>query len=152
MALGHEHIGTVQADDQWDGSGGRRADDAPGNHPMRVHDRRALLLRDTQRLEPSGENCKRSHGDCGCAKMNVGAHPFGVAERVQRLDWRVVEEMEMDATIDFRPIPLRMPWRHEMYFMSTRRNALSNRFHKAADRIPREPRIRRSDHDDALTH
>ena len=134
------------------GPGRGGADDAAGNHPVRVHDGRAFLLRDAKRLEPSGKNRQRSDGYRRCAQPDIGAHPFGIAERVQRLHRRVVEEMEVDAAIELRPVPFRMPRRHQMHLVPARGDALSDRFHEAADRITREPRIRRRDHDDALAH
>ena len=60
--------------------------------------------------------------------------------------------MEVDAAIDLRPIPFRVPRRDQMHLVPSRGNTLRDRFHEAADGITCEARIRRSDHHDAFAH
>ena len=152
VALGDEHVRSVKADDERYRTGCGGPDDAARYHPMRVHDRGAFLLRHAERLEPSGHDGQRCHRDRRRAQTHVGSHALGVAECIERGDRRVVKEMEVHAAIDLRPVPLRMPRRHEMYLVAARRNAAGDRLHEAADRVALEPRIRRRHHDDAVAH
>src|SRR5687768_17043764 len=117
-----------------------------------MNDRRALLLRDPQRLEPACEHGERRHCNRRCAKPDIGAHPFGIPECVQRLDRGVAEEMKMHPAIDLWPVPFRMPRSDEMYLVPARGDAASDRLHEAADRIACKPRIGRRHHDNALAH
>ena len=119
---------------------------------MRMHDRGALFLSDAKRLEPAGKHRERSDGNGRCTEADIGPHPFGITEGVQRLDGRVMEEMEVDAAIDLRPGPFWMPRCDQMHLVAARGDALRDRFHEAADGIALESRIRRRDHDDALAH
>ncbi len=139
VPLGDEHVRSVKADDQRDGPGRGRADDAAGNHPVRVHDRRAFLLRDAQRLEPAGQDAPAERRR---PPMRAAGHRRASLRHSRTCSAparRVVEEMEVDAAIDLRPVPFRMPRRDQMHLVPARRNALRDRLHEAADGVTREP-------------
>jgi hypothetical protein len=133
MPLGNEHVRPMQADDQRDRSGRGSADHAPWKHPVRMQDSRVLLLCDAKRLEPTHDQRKRRNGNGRPFQPDIGPHSLGVTERVQCPHRSVMKKMKMDASIDRRPCPFGMPWRHYVHFMSARSDTLGDWLHEAAD-------------------
>ena len=147
MPLGDEDVRPMQADDQRTSHHG--ADDTSWHDPVCVHDGRACLTGDPARRKRPGCDRKRRRSNGRAFELYVGLERGRVPEDVQARERCVAKQVKVHGTFRRRPVPERMPRRHDVHMAAARGEPLGDRLHEGADGVSGEPRVGRGDEHDA---
>ena len=140
QCLGHVDVRAVEADDEREMASGGRRDHSAGDHPVTVHDGRAIPSRHGAGGAPARRERQRRSDVRRGFQADVGAQRRRVSEDIEPRGGRVLVKVKVNAALLICPRDKRVPRRDNVHFVTARRDRCRDRLHERPDAVPVEPR------------